>query len=175
MKRLIKGTAFWAVIATILLTVLYQKTGNGICLSAAITAGTISYHFLMRLAVGGLYQKVMHNQANLSAGWYQSKKWEQKLYHVLRVKRWKKMMPTYEPDFFDLRKHTPEEVAGAMCQAELGHETIAVLSFLPLLAVPAFGAFWVFFFTSVAAAVFDLIFVVMQRYNRPRIMRLVKH
>ena len=83
-------------------------------------------------------------------------------------------MPTYEPDFFDLRKHRPTEIAGAMCQAEVSHEVIVGLSFLPLAVVPLFGAFWVFLITSIASAVFDLLFVVMQRYNRPRIMRIIK-
>lgn len=83
-------------------------------------------------------------------------------------------MPTYEPANFDLRIHTPEEIAGAMCQAELSHEVIVIFSFLPLLTVPAFGAFWVFLITSVLSAMMDLSFAIMQRYNRPRIMKLCK-
>ena len=79
-----------------------------------------------------------------------------------------------EPENFDLRIHTPEEIAGAMCQAELSHEVIVIFSFLPLLTVPAFGAFWVFLITSVLSAMIDLSFAIMQRYNRPRIMKLCK-
>ena len=72
------------------------------------------------------------------------------------------------------RYHTPEEIVGAMCQAELSHEVIVIFSFLPLLTVPAFGAFWVFLITSVLSAMIDLSFAIMQRYNRPRIMKLCK-
>lgn len=174
MKRLIKTTAVCSVLAAFLFTIVYHTTANGICLSLAITAGTISYHFVMRLVIGGLFRKFMHNTADLSRQWYQQKHWEKKLYQVLKVKRWKQWMPTYEPDFFDLRKHSPVEIAGAMCQAEVSHEVIVGLSFLPLAVVPLFGAFWVFLITSVASAVFDLLFAVMQRYNRPRVMRMVK-
>ena len=62
------------------------------------------------------------------------------MYKKLHVKKWKSKMPTYEPANFDLRIHTPEEIAGAMCQAELSHEVIVIFSFLPLFTVPAFYA-----------------------------------
>ena len=67
-----------------------------------------------------------------------------------------------------------DEIAQATCQAELGHETIAVLSFLPILAGNWFGAYPVFVITSILSALFDLMFVAMQRYNRQRIVRLIK-
>ena len=47
-----------------------------------------------------------------------------------------------------------------------------VCSFLPLLMVPLFGEFWVFFITSLLSALFDSLFVIAQRYNRPRMERL---
>ena len=83
-------------------------------------------------------------------------------------------MPAYEGDLFDPRKHSWDEIAQAMCQAELVHETIALLSFLPLLAVRWFGSFGVFLITSVLSALLDLMFVTMQRYNRPRVVRLAE-
>ena len=39
-------------------------------------------------------------------------------------------MPTYNPDLFDPRKRTWDQITQTTCQAELGHETIAVLSFV---------------------------------------------
>lgn len=55
-----------------------------------------------------------------------------------------------------------------MCQAELVHETNMALSFLPLIAVRWFGAFYVFLLTSVCGA----LFVIMQRYNRTRVVKI---
>ena len=81
-------------------------------------------------------------------------------------------MPTYDNALFDPRLHTWDEVAQAMCQAELVHETIALLSFLPIAAGLRFGAYPVFIVTSVLSAGYDLLFVMMQRYNRQRIMAL---
>ena len=174
MKKAMKSTTILVVMSTVIFTILYRTTKNGVILSLAITVGTISYHFVMRYAVAGIFSHAMHNQADLSRKWYQQKKWEKKLYQKLRVKQWKNKMPTYEPSYFDLRLHTPEEIAGAMCQAEVSHEAIVIFSFLPLLTVPAFGAFWVFLITSILSALMDLSFAIMQRYNRPRILKLCR-
>ena len=174
MKKAMKSTMVVAVLATIIFTILYRTTENSVMLSLAITGGTISYHFVIRYVVAGIFSSVMQNRADLSKTWYQQRTWEEKLYKKLYVKKWKSKMPTYEPENFDLRIHTPEEIAGAMCQAELSHEVIVIFSFLPLLTVPAFGAFWVFLITSVLSAMMDLSFAIMQRYNRPRIMKLCK-
>ena len=59
-----------------------------------------------------------------------------------------------------------------MCGAEIVHEIIMVMSFLPLATVPVFGSFPVFLITSLLAAMYDGIFVMAQRYNRPRLVRI---
>lgn len=77
------------------------------------------------------------------------------------------------PDWFDPRLHSWKEIAQTMCQSEVVHEIIAVLSFLPVFAGIKFGAYQVFIITSIVSAGMDLIFVIMQRYNRQRIMRIL--
>ena len=62
----------------------------------------------------------------------------------------------------------------AMCQAELVHETIIVFSFLPIIACVWFGTIEVFVITSIVSALIDYIFVVLQRDNRPRILKILK-
>ncbi len=141
-------------------------------LTLAITFGTVFYHFGMRLAVGYAFNKLMKNKADVLKRWYMLRTWETKLYNILKVKSWKSKLPTYAPDFFSPQKHTWNEIAQAMCQAELVHETIIILSFAPLFAVIFFDSFWVFFITSAAAAIFDLLFVIIQRYNRDRIVKI---
>ena len=74
----------------------------------------------------------------------------------------------------DNRLHTWDEIAQAMCQAELVHEVIIILSFLPILAAIPFGALFVFVFTSILSAGYDAMFVMMQRYNRPRIVKMIR-
>ena len=76
------------------------------------------------------------------------------------------------PEAFSVRNHTWDEIAQTMCQSELVHETNMILSFIPLTASKWFGSFYVFLITSVGGAVFDLLFVIMQRYNRARITKI---
>lgn len=167
-----KAVASVSVAMTILFVFLYAYTGN--FLSLAITAGTIAYHFLMRLIVGGVYNVLMKNQADYHKPWYRIKTWEKGLYSVLKVKRWKNKMPTYDPELFNPRIHTWDEIAQAMCQSELVHETIVVLSFLPIVASRWFGTAPVFLITSLAAAAVDLSFAFIQRYNRPRVVKIAE-
>lgn len=60
-KKAMKSTMVFAVLATIVFTILYRITENGVLLSLAITAGTISYHFVMRYTVAGVFSHTMHN------------------------------------------------------------------------------------------------------------------
>ncbi len=174
MAKKMTRVALFFMIGTVILTAFYEKTAYGPALSLAITFGTVSYHLVMRLLVGGAFQAVMQNRADLRKRWYRVGRREMAVYEALKVKRWKRRMPTYDNALFDLRLHTWNEVAQAMCQAELVHEAIALLSFLPIAAGLRFGAYPVFIVTSVLSAGYDLLFVMMQRYNRQRIMVLLE-
>ena len=128
----------------------------------------------MRLFVGGIFNFALNNKVDYKKKWFKVGNLEQKLYGFLKVRNWKKFFPTYDPDAFDKKRHSWHEIAGAMCQSELVHETIVVLSFLPILFSLWFGAKSVFILTSCFSALFDLIFVMIQRYNRPRVLRMLK-
>lgn len=173
MKKIIKSITIISFILTLLFSAVYFHTENSASLSLVITMGTTLYHFAMRLVVGFFYDRTMNNKANVRRWWYQPKGFEAGLYRRLNVKNWKGIMPSYESELFDPQKHTWNEIAQAMCQAELVHETIILLSFVPILFAKLFGALPVFVITSVLAAAFDMIFVIMQRYNRPRVIRIM--
>lgn len=173
MAKIVKGIAAFSLAATVILAISYKVTSSGILLPLAITSGTIAYHFVMRLMVGLAFHATMRNKADYRKRWYQVSKWEMAVYEKLKVKQWKRRMPTYDPALFDPRLHTWEEIVQAMCQAELVHETIVVLSFLPILAGIWFGEYPVFIVTSVLSAACDMVFVIMQRYNRQRVTKLL--
>ncbi len=140
----------------------------------AITALTFFYHFAMRLAVGAVVPWLVSRCA-LSPGswWFAQKPFEKGLYKRLGVKKWKDKMPTYSPEEFSLERHTLQEIVRTTCVSELVHEAIVPLSFVPLLFTIVWGTFGVFLITSLLAACGDLCFVIMQRYNRPRLVRLL--
>lgn len=175
MAKLLKLTAVFFLVGTVMLSLWYHAAPSDILLSLAITFGTIAYHFMMRLLVGLVFRTAMHNRANYRKRWYQVSKRELAIYENLRVKKWKSKMPTYDPTLFDPRIHSWNEIAQAMCQAELVHETIIILSFLPIVGGIWFGAYPVFIVTSILAAGLDTMFVIMQRYNRQRVLKLLNH
>lgn len=174
MKKIIIAAAFISALLTALTAGLYQYDGAEIFLTLTITAGTTAYHLIMRLLVGAVVNLVMKNTADYNGRWYHTSAFEERIYRIIKVKKWKAVMPSYDPDQFSTKKHSLDEIAQAMCQSELVHEVIVVMSFLPLLGALKFGAFPVFLMTSIAAAAFDLLFVIMQRYNRPRIIKASK-
>ena len=100
MKKLMMSTAGISVITTIMMAVLLKKFGLDIFFSMAITFGTIAYHFVMRILVGGIVHTIMHNKADYNKKWYKLRPFEEKLYKKLKVKNWKNKMPTYDPDVF---------------------------------------------------------------------------
>lgn len=172
MPKVIQSTAALSLAGTLLAAVLFLRLRNGIYLTLAITLGTTAYHLGMRLLVGAAFHAKMKNRADYRKRWYQPHPWEERLYQILQVRAWKDRLPTYDPAAFSIKYHTWDEIAQAMCQSELVHETSAVLSFLPLVFSVWFGAFFTFFITSLCGAVVDLLFVVIQRYNRPRVVKI---
>lgn len=147
---------------------------DGAFFAISISIGTTLYHFAMRLAVGGVVNGILHNKVNIHNKWFVVGKGEQRFYDWLGVKRWKGKMPTYDPSAFDISIHSVSEIAQAGCQAEIVHEIIVLFSFLPLIVIVWFGEPLVFILTSVFAALFDSVFIVMQRFNRPRLLKIIQ-
>lgn len=174
MPKVMKIITMACTSVTLFTMIIYRNSNRGFFLTLAITFGTITYHFVMRLLIGWLVMIFMKNKADYTKQWYQLHPWEKTLYKKIKIKKWKNKMPTYRPEDFSPKEHTWHEIAQTMCQSEVGHELIIGFSFLPIIVSKWFGAFGVFVITSVISAGFDLIFVMMQRYNRDRIQRLIR-
>ena len=169
---MVKAIAIFTTAATALLVLAYHVWPLGWLLSCAISFGTSSYHFVMRLAVGYALPAATHYDFDYNHPWFRPRSWEGGFYKKLKLHRWKGQLPTYAPEQFDLENNSLHRVVQNMCGAELVHEIIIVLSFLPLLLIPIFGTPGVFILTSLGAAAFDSVFVMVQRYNRPRVVRV---
>ncbi|MCH5162710.1 MAG: hypothetical protein J1G38_04390 [Clostridiales bacterium] len=154
--------------------IAYYFARYGVLLTLAITFGTCFYHFGLRLVVGHSIDAIFKNKMNYDRWWFRERKFETTLYKILLVKKWKRFMPTYKSEYFDIRKHSLEEIVMATCQAEIVHEVNMVLSFVPVVFTIWFGSLAAFLITSCVAFCFDGIFVIMQRYNRPRLRRLIE-
>lgn len=153
---------------------LYWRWGIGWLQPAAITLLTMFYHFAMRLAVGETVALLFRNKDFPQDKWgFRLYDFEGKLYRRLKVKHWKANVITAKPSQFDVKRVGPKELLHNMMQAELVHRWIMLLSFAPLLFIIPFGEPAVFAITSIGACIIDSVFVVIQRYNRPRVLRYI--
>lgn len=173
MKKFILSFSLTMAALTAIFAAMYRQSGRQTDLSFAIVFGIVAYHFCVRLLIVVLFKNFMDNRADWSKRWYQIRHWEKRFYQLIHVKQWKQKMPIYEPQSFDPAVRTWDEIVQAMCQAELVHETNVVVSFVPIVFGLWVGALPLFVMTSLLGAVSDLLFVFIQRYNRPRVIRMM--
>lgn len=173
MAKKMKGFALVFSALFILSLACRLLLGGGVLLTLTITLGVFAYHFVMRLLVGWTVNALFHNRMNYRAKRFAPLPFEQSLYALLRVKKWKRHIPTYDPDTFSIKDKSLEQLAMATCQAETVHLIIVFLSFLPLLLAIPFGDLPVFLLTSLLAAGVDTVFILLQRFNRPTLLRLI--
>ena len=171
MKKKIVLLTFFILIAFIASVIAYCFIRSDMMFSLAVTFGTTFYHFAMRLLVGLSIDKKYHNEIDYTKSWFKERAFEQKFYELIKVKKWKKKLPTFNPQDFNLKQRSIEEVIKVTCQAEIVHEIIMVLSFVPILFSIWFGSLDVFIITSCISFLFDSIFVITQRYNRPWLLK----
>ena len=145
-------------------------THNAI-LWTGVTTFTVLYHFWGRILLGKLTLRLRIDHRHW---WFKERFFETRLYKLLHVRKWKEKVLTFDPDAFDLSKRTYEELIGAMTKAETDHWINELLSLSTLLFPLLWGQFWLFFGTAILAMLFDAQFIVVQRYNRPHLLRLIE-
>lgn len=164
--------AVTAVLAAVCFGLFYSgRCPSESLLWTGVTAFTIFYHLWVRLLVGGLTKRL---PIDYRQRWFRERAFEKSLYQVLRVRKWKDKALTYDPDAFSLRKNSLEEVANAMAKAEADHWLNQLISLSTLLFAIPWGELWIFLLTALCAMVFDAQFILIQRYNRPRVVRLLE-
>ena len=146
---------------------------NAVLFWTGVTSFTIMYHFWVRIIMGNV-SKLFKKHIKYNQWWFKERKFEKRLYKALRVKEWKDRAPTYNPETFSLKKHSLEEIANTMAKSEVDHWINELISISTIFFSCIWGQFWIFFITALFAMAFDSQFIIMQRYNRPRIVKLMK-
>lgn len=109
---------------------------------------------------------------------YKTAEGEQKIFKALRVKSWQAKAPDMSRIFKRImpeKKMTAETVADVprmleeTCVAELTHALLSVLGLAMLWIWPGVGGIIV---TAVYILLGNIPFIIIQRYNRPRLQRL---
>ena len=138
-----------------------------------IIAFTIMYHFWGRIIMGNV-SKLFQKNINYKQGWFKEKSFEKGLYKLLRVKEWKGKALTYNPELYSLKEHSLEEIANTMVKSEVDHWINEVISLSTLLFIIPWGRAWAFVISAIVAMIFDSQFIVIQRYNRPRVLKILE-
>lgn len=102
--------------------------------------------------------------------WFRQRNWEKNLCKAIRLKKWKAGIFTYSKKLF-ASGISKERVMINMTQSEIVHELIFALSFLPILLGKQFGHFALLAVLCAIFALANVPFILIQRFNRPRIQR----
>ena len=141
-----------------------------VILWSGIVSFMILYHFGLRIFFGEITNKI---KIDYSHPWYTPRKFEKNLYKLLKVRRWKDKVLTFEPDKYDFKNRTLEELAVTMSKSELDHLINEVISVVSMLFTFIWGCPPAFIISAIAAMLFDAQFIVVQRYNRPIVLQLM--
>ena len=134
------------------------------------------YHFIYRIIVGETISKIdSDKKIDFNSFLLHEFKFEKNLYEILKVKEWKDSMITAKPCKFDFYNRTPMEILRSMLIAEKVHIVCFFLSYLPLLLIIPFGNPLAFILTSFLASLIDLAYVIIQRYNIPRVVKIIRN
>ena len=144
---------------------------HGVVLWTGVTAFTIWYHFWLRIFMGNMTKRW---RLHYSQRWFRERPFEKRLYRLLRVRRWKEKVLTYDPAAFSVKDHSLEEIANTMTKAETDHWINELISLTTLLFAVLWGELWIFLITAIFAMIFDAQFIVVQRYNRPVVLRVME-
>ena len=146
---------------------------NAIFLWTGITAFTITYHFWGRIILGNV-SKLFRKHINYNQWLFKERKFEKKLYEILKVKKWKGKALTYNPEQFDLKENSLEQILNTMTKSEVDHWINEAISISTMFFGLIWGETWIFVLTAIAAMIFDGQFIVIQRYNRPRVIKIIE-
>lgn len=160
------------IILTALSAYIYTQTAHKSALYVCIIFGAAAAHFLVMFFSAPMVFMIFGKKFKYDSFWFQPKKFEKKLYQILKVKKWKTKVITYNSEEYSLKTHTAEEVIMNMCHAEAAHEVIIVTSYLPVLGGFFISHWGLLVLTSFIFSCCHLVFVIIQRYNRPRVVRL---
>lgn len=144
---------------------------NDIVLWVGIVSFMILFHFGGRIFMGEMTKKL---KINYNHPFYKQRKFEKKLYKILRVRKWKDKVLTFEPEMYDFQNRTLPQLATTMAKSELDHWINEIISIISIFFTLIWGCFPAFFISAVLAMIFDAQFIIVQRYNRPIVLRLMQ-
>ena len=163
---------FTLLLSCVMFTLYYGGFAkNSVVLWTGIVSFMILYHFGARILMGEI-SKLWG--ITYKHPWFSPRRFEKKLYKFLRVRQWRDRVLTFNPDEFLMEKRTLTQIANTMAKAEVDHWINEGISVTAVFFALLWGMLPVFLITSIAAMLFDAQFIVLQRFQRPKIVRLIE-
>ncbi len=168
-----KNTLYIVSVALIMLMfvfmAMYVRSKNEAMLIFGIIMLNAGYQVITRLLAETICEGVFENGVNSSAEWFKTSEAEERFYGFLGIKYLKRNLPKFERTDFSLTRQSLQDIIDAGCEIEAEHEVNIAVSMLGILLTFAFGYTGVFVAFAAGAVLFDLLFIAVQRYNRPRL------
>ncbi len=163
---------FTALLSAVCFALYYTGSfSHSAVLWTGIVSFMILYHFGLRIFMGNVtnYIKFDYNHP-----FFRRRGFESGLYKLLKVRKWKDKVLTFNPDHYDFQNRTLSQLATTMAKSETDHWINEIISVISIFFSLLWGMFPIFLITAVAAVIFDAQFIVVQRYNRPVVLRLME-
>lgn len=173
MKKFVYGVSIVSMVLMFIFFISYFNTKSVNSLIFGVSMMTVCYHFVVRITITTLFNAFCTPEIiNPNERQFQQKGFEKGLYSKIRVRRWKNSFSSFDPHNFSLRFYSIDELIFEGCKAEMAHRICFFVGFLSLIFTVWFGAFTIYLTASVIGAIYDLAIIVVQRFNRPRLMRI---
>lgn len=165
-------TMLVSIVMTVVCILLYKWTKYSWLYYSGIVIGMIAVHFVIMHMAAPIAFFAFGRRFNYNSFWFKPKKFEKPLYEFLRVKRWKTHVAAYNQNEYSIEMYGTYGVIMNMCYAEVVHELIFVMSYLPILFGIYISNYLLLFALCCLFSCSHLIFIIIQRYNRPRVVKL---
>lgn len=143
----------------------------GYFISSFLTMELVAFHIVPPFSALLLFL-VSRNKNFLNSLWFCEHSWEKTFYDFIKVKQWKTRVGTYDKKLFAGKNFSKEKLVMTITQSELVHEIVFILSFCPVCLTKTFGHLPLLVVLCTIFAAANLPFIFIQRYNRPRVLKM---
>jgi len=160
----------------VLLTIIFaclSKGDDSVTQALAIFMGCIALHLLIWMLAAIGVVGIMQNQANDQRFWFREQPWEESFFRLIKIRKWKHLLPTYAPQYYDFASIPRVELLGIISQTEVVHEVAALLALLSLIGTHWLGHEEIIVTLAIIDCAINIIYIFLQRYNRMRLRRLI--
>lgn len=174
----VKYIFHFGTIVLLLLTVVLACCSNGkesLAYVAAVLCGCLLGHLLIWIISAIAVVGIMNNRANDDSVWFKKRSWENRWYKLIGIRKWKHYLPTYNTSFYDFSSIPRIELLGRISQTEVVHEVAALLSIVSIVGTYWFGLFPVFLTVAIVDCLINIVYAMLQRYNRIRLRRVINN